>query len=225
MKQRILGYARDNAVQLLPLAKLLNSLPGNNTIRIGSTNRLRVGAALLKSTSIRVKGAGNLIEIADRSMLLNCQIFIRGNRNRIILGEHVVMKRAEFWIEDDENLISIGENTIVAGTTHLAAIEGTSILVGHDCLFASDIRFATGDGHSIIAGDGARMNQSKSIKIGNHVWVGTSVIGLKGVEIAGNTTIGTGSLLRGKYDEENVVIAGRPAKVVKRGVNWAHERI
>ncbi len=43
---------------------------------------------------------------------------------------------------------------------------------------------------------------------------------LKGSNIPNNTIIGTGSLLSKKFVDENTIIAGIPAKVVKRGVGW-----
>ena len=42
----------------------------------------------------------------------------------------------------------------------------------------------------------------------------------KGVSIKQDTIIGTGSVVTKPFDESNVVIAGTPAKIVKRNVVW-----
>lgn len=42
----------------------------------------------------------------------------------------------------------------------------------------------------------------------------------KNVKISDNSIVGWGSIVTRKFDEPNVIIAGIPAKVVKRGVNW-----
>ncbi len=70
--------------------------------------------------------------------------------------------------------------------TRLACIEGTSIEIGEDCMFSANIVFRTGDSHSIINSDGQRINASKSICIGNHVWIGNTVIVNKGVKVSDN---------------------------------------
>jgi len=42
----------------------------------------------------------------------------------------------------------------------------------------------------------------------------------KGTKIRNNCVVGANSLLNKKYDYENVVIAGNPAKVVKENIVW-----
>ena len=56
---------------------------------------------------------------------------------------------------------------------------------------------------------------SAPIEIGNKVWIGESVIILKGVRIGNGCVIGAGSIV--KHDiPENCIALGSPAKVVKR---------
>lgn len=77
------------------------------------------------------------------------------------------------------------------------------------------------DGHTIFdINSGVVLNKSKPIVIGDHVWVGVDAIFLKGCEIPNITIVGTGSIASRKYSEQSTVIAGRPASVVKTGVNW-----
>ena len=71
--------------------------------------------------------------------------------------------------------------------------------------------------------DGQRINLSKDIIIGDHVWIGQQVVILKGSNIGAQSIIGTRSLVTGKQFEKGVVIAGSPAKVMKENVTWHHE--
>jgi acetyltransferase-like isoleucine patch superfamily enzyme len=167
----------------------------------------------------------NTMIIKDFSRLKSCSIYIHGNNNHVVIDKRVYLNQAELHIEDDNNEISIGEQTSIYGATHLAAIEGTSICIGSHCMFSSDIHFRTGDSHSIIELDGKRLNLSESIFIGNHVWVDNKVICLKGVHIADNCIVGACSLLTIIFTEENIILAGNPAKIVKQKVNWLAERI
>lgn len=67
---------------------------------------------------------------------------------------------------------------------------------------------------------GEPINFAKCIEIGKHVWIGKdSKIG-KNVKIADNSIVGWGSIVTKEFNEPNVIIAGIPAKIVKRGINW-----
>ena len=128
-------------------------------------------------------------------------------------------------IEDDNNSIQIGEHTSLTGKTHLAAIEGTSIIIGDDCLFSSDLHFRTGDSHSIVDLNNNRINPSKDIVIGNHVWIGTKVTCLKNVKVSDNSVVAAGTILCKQHKESNVIIGGVPGKVIKQNINWTSKRI
>ena len=45
---------------------------------------------------------------------------------------------------------------------------------------------------------------------------------LKNSIIPDNSVIGAYSVVAKKFDEENVVIAGNPARICKRNINWTH---
>lgn len=68
--------------------------------------------------------------------------------------------------------------------------------------------------------NGARINPSKSISIGEHVWIGNRVIITKGVSIPNDCVVGTGAIVTHPVAESHSVIAGVPAKVVKHNINW-----
>lgn len=219
------NYIKSNPDKIAYLLRLHNRILGFNKIRISPNNKIKIGAVLMKNTTIMVKGINNTITIKNLSRLVNCSIYISGNNNHIVISRSAGLNKTDLHMEDDNNKIFIGENTSIFGDTQLAAIEGTSVRIGSDCMFSSDIQFRTGDSHSIIDSDGKRLNPSENIYIGNHVWVGTKVICLKGVHIADNCIVGAGSILTKKFNEENVIVAGNPAKIVKHNINWLVKRI
>ena len=59
------------------------------------------------------------------------------------------------------------------------------------------------------------MVSKKDVIIGNNVWIGWGSIILKGTIIGDNCVIGAGSLVSGEFPD-NVVIAGNPARIIKR---------
>lgn len=131
-----------------------------------------------------------------------------------------------FSIEDDNNRIELGDNFQGGSFSELAAIEGTEIIFGKDCLLSAHITVRTGDSHSILdETTKKRVNVSKSVKFGDHVWIGNTVLIFKGTNVASNSIIAGGSVVTGKSFPMNCIIGGNPAKVIKENVNWKVERI
>ncbi|MGB4592257.1 MAG: DapH/DapD/GlmU-related protein [Coriobacteriia bacterium] len=91
---------------------------------------------------------------------------------------------------------------------------GDDVIVGHNCYFSDD------DGHTICDAEGAIVNPSSGFWIGDHVWFGRGCLTLKGVKVGPDVVVGAGSILTRSVAETDVVIAGNPAAVVKRGVVW-----
>ena len=119
----------------------------------------------------------------------------------------------------------MGSETSVSGKTHLACIEGKNIVIGDDCMFSSDIILRTGDSHSVVDLQNNRINPSKSIEIGNHVWIGNKVTVNKGVFVPNNSIIGTGAVVTKTFENGNIIIAGNPAKIIKSDINWDRRRM
>ena len=198
---------------------------GRNKIKVKNGNKLMCRSVLMQRCRIEIHGRGNKITIGSLARLYDCNIQIYGNDNSVILGENIYLNQAQLYMEDDANLIEIGQGSSIQGKTGLAVIEGTSIRIGKDCLLSGDINFRTGDSHSLLDLSGKRMNPSKDIEVGDHVWIGTRLLVLKGVLIPEGCVIGAGSLCNKRFEKEHCIIAGSPANVVKEDVDWCHERI
>lgn len=204
--------------------RVLNRLPFLNSYR--GKLQISTGLSYLKGCKIISHGEYNRIIIGDFCQLTGCTIEISGSHNTIQIGSRCVCNEAVFCIEDDHNSITLGERTLLCGAIELAAIEGTAIEIGNECLFSKGIDIRTGDSHSLVEKDsGNRINPSKSIRIGNHVWVGRNVTILKGTSVPSNCMVGAAALLCKEYAHPNCVLAGVPAKEVKQDIDWVGERI
>ncbi len=65
--------------------------------------------------------------------------------------------------------------------------------------------------------------KTKPVEIGENVFIGCNVIILKGSKIGNNCVIGAGSVVAGEF-EDNCVIAGNPARVIRKlEVEETHE--
>lgn len=193
----------------------------------GEDNIISLSGVFAAKTKIIINGTANKILIRPGlTRLKSCTLTISGNHNVIMIGHDCNLNKCDLYIEDDQGLINIGEHTTIAGETHLAVIEGRSITIGDDCLFSSNVQFRTGDSHSILNKDtGKRINPSQDIIIGNHVWIGHSVIVLKGCKIGNNSILATGAILAGKEYPDNVIVGGIGGKILKESINWIPKRI
>lgn len=207
------------------ISTLYNFVGLNFVLSRGTANRI-VGRnrTFRRLNRILVIGNHNLIELGRLSVLLDCRIAIRGNGNRIIIGENTRLSGVELNIEDDGNLVVIGDNTTIYGKAHLACIEGTRLMIGRDCMISSDVSFRTGDSHAIVDQENRRINFSKDIIVGEHVWLGNRTTLTKGAKVPSFSVVGTGSIVTKELEGTHSIIAGVPARVLRTGINWKRDR-
>lgn len=201
----------------------------NNIIRIdGEKNTVKIGNSveLLGNgkQSICILGNNNQIEIESDCSIRDVSFFVSGNNNIIHISKDFSGIAADFHIEQNNNVIEIGEGTTMHGrgvrTIHIALDEGTRVIIGEDCMFANDIQIRSSDSHSIVDLDGNRLNPAKDIKIGKHCWLGMRCMLMKGTNIPDFTVVAAGSICTKSFEESNTILAGVPAKVVRKNVSW-----
>lgn len=56
----------------------------------------------------------------------------------------------------------------------------------------------------------------KDVIIGNKCWIGMNAIILPGVKLGDNIIVGAGSVVTKSFPDGNIVIAGNPAKIIKK---------
>lgn len=188
-----------------------------NRVRVrGRGNRIDPHGADIKRCSIRVRGNAN--EFRCRSLLKQSAVMIEGNGNRILIEEGGELRNLRLWIKGDNCEIRIGPQLIFNGGRVVCAGNGNGVSIGDDCMFAEGIEIWASDTHPVYQGD-SLINPSRSISIGNHVWLGTNAMVLKGSRIADGSIVGMASLVRGEIPA-NCMAVGNPARIVKSGVRW-----
>ncbi len=209
---------------LKKLSWLINRIPLFNSVSGRRKNKITIEGLLLRS-KIRVVGQGNTVVIKKGALLYKSGIQIVGNHNRIEIGEDAHIKYASFNFEEDGNAITVGRNTAMCGRINLAALEGTAISIGEDCLFSAGIEIRTSDSHSILNAEGERINAAESITLSDRVWCGQGVYILKGAAVGPDSVIGAASVVTKPFCEPNCILAGIPARVVKREITWDRKRL
>lgn len=202
--------------------------------------------ASVRYLNLTIEGENNLVEMDADTRIDDINIVIKGNGNHVILGASHVRESGiallgsdnrvrigaggsyqsmSILCEDSGNDVRIGDGTEVAGATELITMERTRIVIGDRCLFSGRIHLRTGDSHSVVDLEGRRVNPSRDIVIGNHVWLGLDVTVLKGVSVGDSCVLGASAVVTKRFDRSNCVIAGNPARVVREGIDWRVERL
>jgi acetyltransferase-like isoleucine patch superfamily enzyme len=167
-------------------------------------------------------GTGNVVRFAS-GCKFDGSIEVHGSGNVIDVGTQCVI-RGKIVVEGRNQRVTIGAHTTFVGV-YLLCIEDCNLEIGAHCMFSRDIEIRTSDAHSIIdRATGRRINAAASVHIGNHVWIGVGALVSKGVRIADDSIVGAKSFVNGVFTEEGVVLAGAPARIVKRGVTWHRTR-
>lgn len=189
----------------------------NNSIIIGDNTELY-------GVSIRIFGENNQIKIGNSGIFRNGGIQMKGNYNKVIIGEKSSSYNATFQIGENGNEVRIGRKTTMHGRDYhpvnFEIYEGSNITVGNDCMFSNGIQIHSSDSHSIMDFNEKRINPAEDIVIGNHCWICFGASILKGTHIPDHTVVGAGAVCTKKYTETHCVLAGNPAKVVKKQIDW-----
>lgn len=109
--------------------------------------------------------------------------------------------------------IRIGKNCVINSGVILQSCEDGKILVGDNVTISYNSIFLT-CGLELDKYQESKVHFSKNIVIEDKVWIGANVTILPGITIASGSIIGAGSVVT-KDVEENVVVGGVPAKVIK----------
>ena len=115
-------------------------------------------------------------------------------------------------------VMTVGDNFAVSGSTSFVCYK--EITIGRDVQFAWDSLVMDSDAHKIYDQEGGRMNEDRPVIIGDKVWLACQNTVLKGTVIGNNCVVGANSLINKAYTEDGVIIAGNPARVVKKISGW-----
>ncbi|MBS6764934.1 MAG: acyltransferase [Clostridium sp.] len=119
--------------------------------------------------------------------------------------------------------IVLGNNVGISGTTIYAR---KSIRIGNNTCIGGNVKILDNDFHPIEwetrnrlmndpTGGNSDLVPSKQIVIGKNCFIGCNSIILKGTVLGDGCVVGAGAVVSGKF-EENSVIAGNPARVIKK---------
>ena len=177
---------------------------------------LRIKFSGINSTVVIKEPLGKL-----KNSRINC-----GNDCYVEIGSSVNMNKVSIFAIVDKSTCIIGDKCTFSGNDLLLfnAEPNLKITLGEDCMVAADVTIRTSDAHAIRdINTNEILNFGGDVSIGKHCWITKDVYILKGVTLADNLVIGTGSIVSKDCMVSNSIYAGIPAKLIKENVVWQRE--
>ncbi len=157
------------------------------------------GAQISLGDNVTVKSSflSNLVGLYSRTIIVT-----RAPGAKIEIGDNVGISGATIYARKG---IYIGDNTAVGGNCKILDNDFHPIETEERLMLLS-----RKDG-----GDATDLIPAKEIHIGRNCFIGCNTIILKGTVLGDNCVVGAGAVVSGKFDA-NCVIAGNPAKVIRK---------
>ena len=175
----------------------------------------------LIDSTIKFMGENNILFCEENVVLSKSDLMFGGSNSLIYLATncHKYYLNVEIY---NNSVLFIDEHNYInslRGRTNLMISEQTNIFIGKDSTISFDIWAWTGGPHPIYdCSTNERKDLSKSIFIGDHVWIGQDTLILKGSKIGSGSIVGGKSVVANKIIGSNTIWAGNPAKKIKEDV-------
>lgn len=180
--------------------KMTKTKYGKNLLLKGVPVIFNKGGATLKignHVTIKSSFLSNLVGLYSRTIIVT-----RAPGAVIEIGDNVGISGATIYARKG---IYIGENTCVGGNCKILDNDFHPIDVEERLRLLNDVH----------GGDAADLIPTREIHIGKNCFLGCNSIILKGTVLGDGCVVGAGAVVSGKF-EDNCVIAGNPAKVIKK---------
>ena len=111
--------------------------------------------------------------------------------------------------------LKIGKGCSIEQRLHLTC--GEKITIGNNCMILANTMI-TDINHDLEIGEkpyNLQLFQTKSVEIGDNVFIGMGSFIMPGTKLGNNVVVGANSVVKGEF-KDNVMIVGSPARIVKK---------
>jgi acetyltransferase-like isoleucine patch superfamily enzyme len=191
-------------------------------LRLGF-NYIIYNKKLLLHQEVKIKGikninANRLIQIGTDYVGFihkTDKTFLNIHGKLVIKGTCSIGRGCRFDIGKNA-IVSIGEGGYINCNTTVIIMH--ELTIGDNCVISWNCQFLDEDFHSITYPD--KKETDNYIKIGNHVWIGCGVKIYKGTTIPNGCVVAADSIVKNKFEKENCLIGGNPAKILRENIDW-----
>jgi hypothetical protein len=166
-------------------------------------------------------GSGNVF-VFSRASRIRGFINVVGSDNIFVAGDAYESRDVCLTVEMRYDLcgLYLGKGGSSGGCSVWIEGPNRSVQIGDDYMFSWGVWIGTADSHAIIdLSSDALVNSSKSVVIEGHVWLGQDSLVMPGAHIGAGVIVGAKSIVTKKIPNA-CVIAGIPAKILRRGASW-----
>lgn len=186
-------------------------------------NSFRGSVPELINSSINFEGENNILVCERGVTLKNSNITFHSNNSILFLSSNSHRYFVNISL-NKSNVCFIGRNNYFNGLTTIVLSEAKNVVIGDDCMFSYNVVIRVSDGHVIYSSKTKeRLNYSKSIYIGDHVWFGQNVMVFKGARVGSGSIVGANSTISNKDISSNSTVAGNPVKLIAEDTFWTSD--
>ena len=155
------------------------------------------------------------MKFANITLGINVEIDPSTSFNNVIIGDHVkIAKRCSIFGGTD-NLLEIGSYSYV-GMNSIINGFAAKVKIGHNVSIAQNINIMADSGPNASTVMQSIFPIEKGpVQIGNHCWIGASVIIMPNVILGDFCIVAANSFVNNSFAEYSI-IGGNPAKVIRR---------
>jgi len=182
---------------------------------------------LPKSCNIRIFGDNNTIVIGKNLKCVNLNISIgishlsQNNNSTIEIGNNCILDVVNIDLIGTSNSVKIQDNVEVK-QLYARLMNESSFNIGENSLLSWGVQIIPNDGHHIfdLSTKKCINTDANCVSIGQNCWIGSDVKLIKNATLGKDSVVGANSLINKVFNEENVIIAGNPGKIVKSNIYW-----
>lgn len=174
---------------------------------------------IMKFTKVRygkhllLKGVPIIFNKAGAKLVIGHNVTIKSSFFSNLVG---LYSRTIIVTRTSEAEIYIGDNVGISGSTIYAR---KGITIGSNTLIGGNVKILDNDFHPIEVEERNHNIEEKigvkPVIIGENCFIGCNSLILKGTVLGNGCVVGAGSVVSGQF-EDNCVIAGNPAKIIRK---------
>lgn len=197
------------------------------------TRFIRYVLVLLRGTFFKLKTNSGVLG-SGQWISLSVKLIMRGGA-KLYMGPKAIVREYTRLIIGDDSVVRLGRGVCVERGGEITSVNGAEVYIGDDtyignycnircdesisigrnCYLAQFVSIVDG-GYNFKNRDSSisRNNyETRPVKVGENVWIGTGVIILPGVTIGDGAVIGAGAVVTKNIKEYEIAV-GNPARVV-----------
>lgn len=193
-------------------------------------NRIE-GHPEITKTQITFKGSNNILYCEGNVKLVNAKFSFEGNNSIVYLSSTLNSQYSFNLVIYNESTFFIGREANMSSPININIQENQNVIIGTEVTISSGVNIRTADIYPIYDIESKqRINFSKSVLIGDHVWLGHLAYISRGAKIGSGAIVGNDCFVpHNAVVYSNTYVLGNPAKSFNNNVFYvtnflAHHR-